>query len=484
MPSGREVGSQLLPGATPCGHIRMAPTGPGLFAATPTRPRGTWVPPRGGRPGTVAPRSSQGAGWPRRHRCLDAFTPPHGEGVPSCPAGVTEQGGDLRSCPLVEDRRASHPNSPRSRALLLPHRPARYRDMEDQGPLRGNGESAIQPVLGPRATGTGTASQSSGSLRSGRRGRPWAGMAVVESLDGGQGARKAGPARRGDVPSGVLFEGGRIYTGDPRHPWATALAAWAGRVIAVGDRGDLRASFPGYRRVDLHGSTVLPGFTDSHIHLASFGLSLRRVNLRSSRSLQEAVAAVAEAVTAATPGEWIQGGGRGDRPGSLHGRAYRPSPRGSCTAHRPAHPPSFGGAPGTGNPRRHASSPRGGYYGCPRHGGRGRPGGSPADTGEGRAPSSRGDDDPRGCSGRCHSAGDSERLRGPHAPHRGREDLRGRRAGISNGQHAAPLRRAARQLRRGGQNTASARRPRHARRLSWNRGRGPRDRRPRQPERP
>ncbi len=181
--------------------------------------------------------------------------------------------------------------------------------MEDQGPLRGNGESAIQPVLGPRATGTGTASQSSGSLRSGRRGRPWAGMAVVESLDGGQGARKAGPARRGDVPSGVLFEGGRIYTGDPQHPWATALAAWAGRVIAVGDRGDLRASFPGYRRVDLHGSTVLPGFTDSHIHLASFGLSLRRVNLRSSRSLQEAVAAVAEAVTAATPGEWIQGGG-------------------------------------------------------------------------------------------------------------------------------------------------------------------------------
>src|SRR5579883_1889872 len=309
MPSGREVGSQLLPGATPCGHIRMAPTGPGLFAATPTRPRGTWVPPRGGRPGTVAPRSSQGTGWPRRHRCLDAFTPPHGEGVPSCPAGVTEQGGDLRSCPLVEDRRASHPNSPRSRALLLSHRPARCRDMEDQGPLRGNGESAIQPVLGPRATGTGTASQSSGSLRSGRRGRPWAGMAVVESLDGGQGARKAGPARRGDVPSGVLFEGGRIYTGDPQHPWATALAAWAGRVIAVGDRGDLRASFPGYRRVDLHGSTVLPGFTDSHIHLASFGLSLRRVNLRSSRSLQEAVAAVAEAVTAATPGEWIQGGG-------------------------------------------------------------------------------------------------------------------------------------------------------------------------------
>ncbi len=108
---------------------------------------------------------------------------------------------------------------------------------------------------------------------------------------------------------GTLFEGGRIRTGDPERPHATALAAWGERIVAVGETADLRDAFPQFARTDLAGYAVLPAFTDSHIHFAGLGLSLRRVDLRDCRSLRDAVDAVASAARAVLPGEWILGGG-------------------------------------------------------------------------------------------------------------------------------------------------------------------------------
>ncbi len=109
--------------------------------------------------------------------------------------------------------------------------------------------------------------------------------------------------------AGTLFEGGAIRTGDPERPHATALAVRGERIVAVGETADLRDAFPHYARVGLDGHTVLPAFTDSHIHFAGFGLSLRRLDLRACRSLRDAVAAVAAAARAAPPDEWILGGG-------------------------------------------------------------------------------------------------------------------------------------------------------------------------------
>ncbi|HLJ60871.1 MAG TPA: amidohydrolase [bacterium] len=109
--------------------------------------------------------------------------------------------------------------------------------------------------------------------------------------------------------AGVLFEGGRIYTTVAGGPDAAALAVEGERVAAVGEVQDLRARFPHFARIPLDGRTVLPAFTDSHIHIAGFGLSLRHVDLRSCRSLREAVARVAAAANDARPGQWILGGG-------------------------------------------------------------------------------------------------------------------------------------------------------------------------------
>jgi hypothetical protein len=87
------------------------------------------------------------------------------------------------------------------------------------------------------------------------------------------------------------------------------LATAGERIVALGETEELEAAFPAYDRVDLGERTVLPGFVDSHIHLASYGVSLRRVNLTAARSLQEATSAVAAAVVREQPGSWILGRG-------------------------------------------------------------------------------------------------------------------------------------------------------------------------------
>ncbi|HEV2284218.1 MAG TPA: amidohydrolase [bacterium] len=107
----------------------------------------------------------------------------------------------------------------------------------------------------------------------------------------------------------VLFENAVLHTGDPRTPRATGFVARGEWIVAVGERADLRDAFPHARRADLGGATVLPAFTDSHIHLAAVGLAMRSVDLSGARSLRDAVAAVAAAARTATAGAWLRGRG-------------------------------------------------------------------------------------------------------------------------------------------------------------------------------
>src|SRR2546427_2647389 len=112
---------------------------------------------------------------------------------------------------------------------------------------------------------------------------------------------------------GILFTNGRIYTLEPSSPLAEALAVRDGRIAAMGRSVDLRDSSSGFRRVDLGGRTVVPGFVDSHIHVPSFGLSLHLVDLTGTRSLVEAVSLVAAAVRRGRSGAWGAGRGGGKK---------------------------------------------------------------------------------------------------------------------------------------------------------------------------
>jgi predicted amidohydrolase YtcJ len=116
--------------------------------------------------------------------------------------------------------------------------------------------------------------------------------------------------RRSDsLVKGTLFLNGNFQTFDPRQPHVEALATEGGRIVAIGSSAELRSVYSGFTHIDLGGRAVFPGFVDGHIHLASYGISLRRVELRDARTLAEAVSRVGDAARRARRGEWVRGRG-------------------------------------------------------------------------------------------------------------------------------------------------------------------------------
>jgi predicted amidohydrolase YtcJ len=103
----------------------------------------------------------------------------------------------------------------------------------------------------------------------------------------------------------VILENGVIRTLDPSLPRAGALAI-AGEVVA-GGVGTHETALASPDRVDLGGRCVLPGFTDSHVHFPTWALAQRQVRLEGTRSLEEALARIAEAVATVPAGHWLRG---------------------------------------------------------------------------------------------------------------------------------------------------------------------------------
>src|SRR5881397_293674 len=92
---------------------------------------------------------------------------------------------------------------------------------------------------------------------------------------------------------------------DPALPKAGALAIAGERV--AGGVGTHETALASPERVDLGGRCVLPGFTDSHVHFPTWSLAQRQVRLEGTRSLDEALARVAEAAASVQEGRWLRG---------------------------------------------------------------------------------------------------------------------------------------------------------------------------------
>ena len=59
----------------------------------------------------------------------------------------------------------------------------------------------------------------------------------------------------------------RIFTAEPDHPYAEAVAIRNDKIVAVGSRVDVeKAVGMQAELVDLHGQWLLPGLIDSHSH--------------------------------------------------------------------------------------------------------------------------------------------------------------------------------------------------------------------------
>ena len=108
----------------------------------------------------------------------------------------------------------------------------------------------------------------------------------------------------------LLFINGRVWTMDPRIPYATAVAVANGHIMAVGlDEDMIELQGKGTQVIDLKGRTLLPGFTDSHIHLVEWAVQRKQVNLWGTTSLADALTRVREKSEQVPKGEWVRGGG-------------------------------------------------------------------------------------------------------------------------------------------------------------------------------
>jgi predicted amidohydrolase YtcJ len=116
------------------------------------------------------------------------------------------------------------------------------------------------------------------------------------------------PAERVDDPADLVVRNGRIYTGDPRRPYAGAIAIRDGKVLTVGDDyGMARHVTRATRVVDAMGRRVIPGLIDAHMHVIRTGLHyLLELRWDGVGSLGQALAMLREQATRTPPGQWVQ----------------------------------------------------------------------------------------------------------------------------------------------------------------------------------
>lgn len=121
-----------------------------------------------------------------------------------------------------------------------------------------------------------------------------------------------GQAKKPTTDATTYYLHGRIYTNDPKEPWAEAMAVRDDKIYCVGtlthvllDCGGAQAS----EVVQLHGHFVMPGFNDAHSHLGSAGRHKLNLELNSATSVDDVLKMVKAASSKKRSGEWIIGSG-------------------------------------------------------------------------------------------------------------------------------------------------------------------------------
>jgi predicted amidohydrolase YtcJ len=110
----------------------------------------------------------------------------------------------------------------------------------------------------------------------------------------------------------ILFNG-RIHTMNPQQPTATAVAVRDGKILAVGSDDEIKSLLgAGGEMVDLNGRCLTPGLVDAHVHFQWFSLGLQQVNLRGTKTLDEALQRIASKISSLQSPistDWLRGRG-------------------------------------------------------------------------------------------------------------------------------------------------------------------------------
>ncbi|MGC9372323.1 MAG: amidohydrolase [Thermovirgaceae bacterium] len=109
----------------------------------------------------------------------------------------------------------------------------------------------------------------------------------------------------------LLISGASVWTGDLSRPSAGAVLIENGIIAAVGSPEEV-SSLPGASgafRVDAQGASVVPGLTDSHLHLTALARQQAALSLHKARSREHLLELVRQRAAETRPGEWIYGVG-------------------------------------------------------------------------------------------------------------------------------------------------------------------------------
>ena len=104
----------------------------------------------------------------------------------------------------------------------------------------------------------------------------------------------------------TLFHGGRIHVRSGVS--AEALLSRDGRVAAVGRASDLARDAGKAERVDLRGGLMTPGWFDAHVHFMWWGFQMAELDLRATKTIEEALEQIGRRAREVGPGQWLTGG--------------------------------------------------------------------------------------------------------------------------------------------------------------------------------
>ena len=108
----------------------------------------------------------------------------------------------------------------------------------------------------------------------------------------------------------LLITNARIFTADPSNPTAEALAVQGNRIVFVGSTADAHTwRDPKTRLIDAGGSTLMPGFIDSHFHLFWGSLELCAAQLGDVRTISELRQVLLAYADDHPDQEWVHGQG-------------------------------------------------------------------------------------------------------------------------------------------------------------------------------
>ena len=80
-------------------------------------------------------------------------------------------------------------------------------------------------------------------------------------------------AQENSAPARILYNC-QVFTGEPEHPYASAVAIRGEKIVAVGNLPEVAKSVPANaERIDLQGKSLFPGFIDSHSHSIDGGIN-------------------------------------------------------------------------------------------------------------------------------------------------------------------------------------------------------------------